>query len=113
MTLTTLTTPQSLIVILAIALTTFITRVIPFILFPDKKETPKFITYLGKVLPYSAIGMLVIYCLKDISFTGPPFGLAEIISVGVIVLLHKWKSSTLISISGGTILYMVIVQLIA
>ena len=108
----TLTPIQSLIIILTIAVTTFVTRVIPFILFPDNKETPKFISYLGKVLPYSVIGMLVIYCLKDVSFGRSPFGLPEFISIGVIVLLHKWKKSTLISISGGTILYMVMVQML-
>lgn len=106
----TLTPAQSLIIIMAIAITTFITRIIPFILFPSHKETPKFITYLGKVLPYSAIGMLVIYCIKDVSFTDTPFGLPEFISILVIFLLHKWKKSTLISIAGGTILYMVMVQ---
>ncbi|HHX60284.1 MAG TPA: branched-chain amino acid transporter AzlD [Epulopiscium sp.] len=105
-----LTPTQSLIIILAIAVTTFLTRVIPFILFPDNKETPKFIIYLGKVLPYSAIGMLVIYCLKDVSFKDTPFGLPETISILAIALLHKWKKNTLISIGGGTVLYMIIVQ---
>ncbi len=106
----TLTPGQSFIIIIAIAITTFITRVIPFIVFPANKETPKFISYLGKVLPYSAIGMLVIYCLKDVSFKQTDFWLPEFISILVIILLHKWKKSTLISIGGGTILYMVIVQ---
>lgn len=108
----TLTPSQSLIIIIAIALTTFMTRVIPFIVFPDNKETPKFISYLGKVLPYSAIGMLVIYCLKDVSLKNTHFWLAEFISVLVIILLHKWKKSTLISIGGGTILYMAMVQVL-
>lgn len=107
-----LTPTQSLIIILAIAVTTFLTRIIPFILFPDNKETPKFIIYLGSVLPYSAIGMLVIYCLKDVPLKDTPFGLAELISILVIILLHKWKKSTLISIGGGTILYMTIVQVL-
>lgn len=105
-----LTTSQSLIIILAISLTTFLTRVIPFMLFPDNKETPKYITYLGSVLPYSAIGMLVIYCLKEVSITSMPFGAPEFVSILVIILLHKWKNNTLISIGGGTILYMIIVQ---
>lgn len=105
-----LTPTQSLIIILVIAMTTFITRVIPFIVFPDNKETPKFVTYLGNVLPYSAIGMLVIYCLKDVPFRKTPFGLPELISILLIIVLHKWKKNTLISIAGGTILYMVMVQ---
>ena len=105
-----LTTSQSLIIILVIAITTFSTRIIPFILFPAHKETPKYITYLGSVIPYSAIGMLVIYCLKEISFKSMTFSLPEIISVLAIIILHRWKKSTLISIGGGTLLYMLIVQ---
>ena len=105
-----LTPTQSLIIILTIAVTTFLTRVIPFMLFPDNKETPKFITYLGSVLPYSAIGMLVIYCLKDVSFKSTPFALPEFISILVIIVLHRWKKNTLLSIGGGTILYMLMVQ---
>lgn len=105
-----LTTTQSFMIILAIAITTFFTRVIPFIFFPDNKETPKYITYLGEVLPYSAIGMLVIYCLKDVSFKAMPFGLPEIISIIAIILLHNWKKNTLISIGGGSLIYMLIVQ---
>ena len=101
---------QSFITILIIVIVTFITRVIPFILFPDNKKTPKYINYLGAVLPYAAIGMLVIYCFKEISFTKTSFWLPEFISVFLILLLHKWKKSTLISIGGGTILYMLIVQ---
>lgn len=109
----TLTTPQSLMIILAIAAATFLTRVIPFMLFPGHKKTPKFITYLGDVLPYASIGMLVVYCLKDVSIRAMPLGLPELTSILVIALLHKWKKSTLLSIGGGTILYMIIVQWIA
>ena len=105
-----LTTNQSLLIIIAVAITTFLTRVIPFILFPDNKETPAYITYLGKVLPYSAIGMLVIYCFKELSITKVPFGLPEFIATGMIIILHKWKHNTLISIGGGTVLYMILVQ---
>ena len=106
-----LTTSQSLLIIIAVAITTFLTRVIPFILFPDNKETPPYITYLGKVLPYSAIGMLVIYCFKEVSITTAPFGFPELMATGMIIILHKWKHNTLISIGGGTILYMILVQI--
>lgn len=105
-----LTPTQSLIIIIVIAVTTFLTRVIPFMLFPTHKQTPEFITYLGKVLPYSAIGMLVIYCLKDVSVKNTPFALPELISIVVIIVLHKWKKNTLVSIAGGTALYMLMVQ---
>lgn len=103
-----LTTSESIIVIVTIAITTFITRVIPFLLFPDNKKTPKYINYLGKVLPYSAIGMLVVYCLKEVSIVSSPFALPELISIATIVILHKWKRNTLLSIGGGTALYMLL-----
>jgi branched-subunit amino acid transport protein AzlD len=107
-----LTVNQSIIIFSIISITTILIRVIPFILFPEHKETPKYIMYLGKVLPYTIIGMLVIYCLKDISFTTSPFGLPEIVSVLVIAVLHIWKGNTLLSIGTGTILYMLLVQFI-
>lgn len=106
----TLTITQSFIIILVIASITFLTRIIPFILFPDHKETPEYITYLGNVIPYSAIGMLVVYCLKEVSFKTMPFGLPEFISILVIMVLHRWKKSTLMSIGSGTLLYMLMVQ---
>lgn len=108
----TFTTQQSILFFVTISLTTIFIRVLPFLIFPDHKETPKYITYLGKVFPYATIGMLVIYCLKDISFTAAPFGLPELISLGVIVFLHLWKNNTLLSIGAGTVLYMILVQFI-
>ena len=108
----TFTTQQSILFFVTISLTTIFIRVLPFLIFPDHKETPKYITYLGKVFPYATIGMLVIYCLKDISFTAAPFGLPELISLGVIVILHLWKNKTLLSIGAGTVLYMILVQFI-
>ena len=106
-----LTTNESLLIIIVVAITTFLTRVIPFILFPDHKETPAYIGYLGKVLPYSAIGMLVIYCFKEVSIQRSPYGIAELIASGSVVILHKWRKNTLISIAGGTIIYMILVQI--
>jgi len=105
----TLTTGQSLIMVFAIALTTVLTRALPFLLFPQNKETPKYIRYLGRVLPCAVIGMLIIYCLKNVS---APFGAPQLISVAVVVLLHKWKHSTLLSIGGGTVLYMLLIQFV-
>lgn len=107
-----LTINQSLAIFTIISLTTIFLRVLPFILFPENKKTPKYIDYLGKVLPFTIIGMLVVYCLKDITFTASPFGLPEIISVVVIAGLHIWKGNTLLSIGAGTVLYMILVQLI-
>ena len=101
---------RSLVIILLVALTTLATRAIPFILFPEGKEIPKAVQYLGKVLPPAVIGMLVVYCFKSMNITSAPFGLAEIIAGVVVVLLHVWKRNNLLSIGVGTILYMVLVQ---
>lgn len=79
--------------------------------FPEGKEPPAVITYLGTVLPYAVIGLLVVYCLKDVPGSGH-YGIPELIAILFIVALHKWKKSTLLSIGGGTVLYMVLVQTI-
>jgi len=105
-----LTPLQTIIMILAIAAGTMITRFLPFILFPDKKEMPKYIEYLGKVLPPAMMGLLVVYCLKDAAFFKMPFGVPEIIAALVIIGLHRWKNNVLLSIGGGTVVYMILVQ---
>lgn len=101
---------RSLVIILLVALTTLSTRAIPFILFPEGKEIPKAVQYLGKVLPPAVIGMLVVYCFKSMDITSAPFGLPEIIAGVVVALLHVWKRNNLLSIGVGTVLYMVLVQ---
>lgn len=106
------TLAQNIIFFGIISLTTILIRVLPFLLFPEHKKTPKYITYLGDVLPFTIIGMLVVYCLKDISFAASPFGFPEFISVAVIIALHLWKSNTLLSIGGGTLIYMMLVQFV-
>lgn len=106
-----LTTAQTIIIIAVTAVATIITRFLPFILFSNKKENP-YIDYLGKVLPYAAIGLLVVYCLKGISFRATPYGVPEAISIFLISILHFWKENTLLSISVGTAAYMFLVQVI-
>ena len=101
---------HSICIILVVAVTTFVTRLIPFVVFPKGKEIPKVIQYLGKVLPPAVIGMLVIYCLKGVKLTTSPFGLPELIAGLVVVLLHIWKRNNLLSIGVGTVLYMVLLQ---
>lgn len=101
---------RSVIIIVLVAVTTLATRAIPFILFPEGKEIPKAVQYLGKVLPPAVIGMLVVYCFKSVSVTFFPFGLPELIAGTVVVLLHVWKRNNLLSIGTGTILYMVLIQ---
>ena len=105
-----LTPVQTLIMIFAVALGTMITRFTPFLLFPDSKEPPKVVTYLGKVLPPAVMGLLVVYCLRNVSVVRAPHGLPELIAIAVIVILHKWKGNVLLSIGAGTVLYMVLVQ---
>ena len=98
--------------ILVIALVTAALRFIPFLIFNGNKPVPKFVDYLGRVLPYSIMAMLVVYCLKGISFVKAPFGLPEVISVVVVAVLHIWKRNTLLSIIGGTVCYMVLIQFV-
>ncbi len=100
---------QNIITILVVMFGTMFTRFLPFLVFPSAKEPPKYIKYLGTVLPYAVIGMLVVYCLKDAIFT-EYHGILEAISILLIVILHKWKKNTLLSIGGGTIFYMILVQ---
>ena len=92
-----------------VVLGTMVTRFLPFLIFPEGKTPPPFITYLGTVLPYAVIGLLVVYCLKDAVFSSFQ-GLPEAIAVLFIVGIHKWKKNTLFSIGAGTVLYMVLVQ---
>ena len=101
---------RSFVIILLVALTTLATRAIPFILFPEGKEIPKAVQYLGKVLPPAVIGMLVVYCFKSMDITSAPFGIPEIIAGVVVALLHVWKRNNLLSIGVGTVLYMALVQ---
>lgn len=100
-----------LILIAVMALVTMAIRFIPFILF-NGKETPEYINYLGKYLPYSVMAMLVVYCLKDVSVTSKPYGIPELMGVLVVAGLHIWKRNTLLSIVAGTVIYMVLKQLV-
>ena len=104
-----MTTTQSIINIVAVVLGTMATRFLPFLIFPEGKTPPVFIQYLGKVLPYAVISLLIIYCLKDVP-ASTTHGLPEAIAILFIIVLHKWKKNTLLSIAGGTILYMILVQ---
>lgn len=99
-------------VIAVVALVTMAIRFLPFVIFGRKKETPEFISYLGRVLPFAIMGMLVVYCLKGISLVAMPFGLPEILAVLIVVVLHLWKRNTLISIGCGTVAYMVLIQFV-
>ena len=100
------------LMIAVIALVTAALRFLPFLIFGENRKTPPLISYLGQVLPYAIMGMLVVYCLKGVSVTTFPFGLPEIIGCAVVTLLHIWKRNTLLSIGAGTVCYMLLVQFV-
>ena len=103
---------EQLITIAIIVLGTMITRFLPFLIFPAGKTTPKYVQYLGKVLPSAAFGLLVVYSLKGVNILTGSHGIPELISIVLVVALHLWKRQMLISIAGGTICYMLLVQLV-
>lgn len=98
------------LLIAVVALVTMGLRFLPFLVFGGNRQTPKFIAYLGKVLPFAIMGMLVVYCLRNISFSAMPFGIPELIACALVVGLHLWKKNTLLSIIAGTLCYMFLVQ---
>ncbi len=107
-----MTLTQEIITISMVVLGTVITRFLPFAVFGKGKTTPKYIQYLGKVLPSAVFGMLVIYCLKNVSIVTGSHGIPELIGILVTIGLHLWKRQMLLSIAGGTICYMLLVQLV-
>lgn len=105
-----MTAPETIVCIALIAAVTFITRAIPFMVFSGNKPIPRYIAYLGQVLAFSVMGMLIVYCLKSVSLTEYPHGLPEAIAVVFVASIHKWKHNLLASILSGTLLYMFLVQ---
>jgi branched-subunit amino acid transport protein AzlD len=87
-------------------------RFLPFLIFGENRKTPEIVAYLGKVLPFAIMGMLVVYCLKGVSFADAPFGIPELLSCALVAGLHVWKRNTLLSIAGGTVCYMLLVQFV-
>lgn len=107
-----LDTVSSLVMILAVAIATFATRAASFIVFPKGKEIPPKVLFIGRVLPPAIIGMLVVYCLRSTSVLAYPYGMPELIAGLTVVALHVWKRNIFLSIGAGTILYMVLVQMV-
>ncbi len=107
-----LTAFQTLAIILAVAAGTQLTRWLPFWLFPENREPPAVVTYLGRVLPAAMMGLLVVYCLKGVSWLSAPHGAPELLAIAAVAALHRWKGNVLLSIAGGTVLYMLLVQLV-
>ena len=103
---------HSAVMIAVMALVTAGLRFLPFWIFGENRKTPPLITYLGRVLPYAIMGMLVVYCLKGVSLTSAPYGIPEAIGCIAVAALHVWKRTTLLSIGGGTVIYMLLVQFV-
>ena len=108
----TLDSQTSLLIIFLTAGATVFTRALPFLLFPSSRKKPRWLLYLGRVLPPAVIGMLLIYCLKGVTPLTYPFGLPELLSVLCTIALHVWKRNTFLSIASGTILYMILIRFV-
>ena len=108
-----MTAIQMSITIAVCTAATMLTRFLPFVVFSSKdQQPPEVVRYLGRVLPAAIFGMLIVYCLKGVSLTSGSHGIPEAIAIGVTVVLHKWKHQTLVSIAGGTLCYVLLVQLV-
>ena len=105
-----MTFTQQLLTIGVVILGTMLTRFLPFLLFPPHKPTPPLVHDLGRLLPGAVFALLVVYCLKNVSLTAGSHGIPEAIAIAVVVALHLWKRQTLLSIAGGTVVYMLLVQ---
>ena len=107
-----MTVIQQVITIALCALATMTTRFLPFLVFSEQRPTPRYVDYLGKALPAAIFAMLVVYCLKNVSLLSGSHGLPELIAIAITVGLHLWKRQMLVSIAGGTVCYMLLVQLV-
>lgn len=104
-----MTLTQQMIMIGMVILGTMLNRFLPFLIFPAGKPTPNYIRYLGTVLPPAVFGLLVVYCLKNVSLFAGSHGIPELISISIVIGLHVWKRQMLLSIAGGTLCYMLLV----
>lgn len=103
---------HSIFLIIVVSAVTMLLRFLPLWIFGNGQKTPEIIQYLGKVLPYAIMGMLVVFCLKGVSFVNTPYGVPELLACCLVVGLHIWKRNTAISIVGGTVVYMLLVQMV-
>ena len=107
-----MTLSQQIVTVALIVLASMLTRFLPFVLIPAGKPTPNYIRYLGKVLPSAVFGLLVIYSLRNVSVLTGSHALPELLSIALVIVLHCWKRQMLLSIAGGTVCYMLLVQLV-
>lgn len=103
-------TRHAMIVIVAMGLAVLATRIMPVLIFGRGEKVPEYILYLGRVVPYTAMGLLIVYCLRDVPVFDSPHGLPEIISLAVVTATYLWKRNTILSVVIGTVLYMFLVQ---
>lgn len=103
---------HAVLLVAVVALVTILLRFLPFWIFGENRTTPPLIAHLGQVLPFAIMGMLVVYCLKDMTLVSAPFGIPELIGCVLVALLHIWKRNTLLSIGAGTVCYMLLVQFV-
>lgn len=101
---------ETFVTVLALAAGIALTRFLPFLLFSEKRKLPAGIRYLGAALPHASMAMLLVYCLKHVAPTRPPHGLPEVLGLVFTALLHLWRGNVLLSIAGGTVFYMLLVQ---
>ena len=107
-----MTLTQQIVTIAMVILGKMLTRFVPFFVFPAGKPTPKYVQYLGNVLPPAVFGLLIIYCLKNVSIFTGSHAIPELLAITLVIALHTWKRQMLLSIAGGTIFYMILVQFI-
>ena len=107
-----MTLTQQIVTIAMVILGTMLTRFVPFFVFPAGKPTPKYVQYLGNVLPPAVFGLLIIYCMKNVSIFTGSHAIPELLAITLVIALHTWKRQMLLSIAGGTIFYMILVQFI-
>ena len=108
-----MTTPQFVLTIAVCTAATMLTRFLPFLIFSSKEQQPpEIVRYLGRVLPAAIFGMLIVYCLKGVRLSAGSHGIPEAIAIAVTIAFHQWKHQTLVSIAGGTLCYVLLVQLV-
>lgn len=101
---------EEIIIITCVVLGTMTTRFLPFLIFNNDKETPAYIKYLGYMLPPAVFGLLIVYALREVDVTSFSGFIPEALAIGLIIVLYYWKENMLLSIAGGTIFYMILVQ---
>ena len=103
---------HAVLLIAVMSAVTIVIRFLPFVVFSGRRQTPKFILYLGQVLPFAMIGMLVVYCLKDVCLLAKPHGIPELLACALVVVLQIWRKNTILSILAGTLCYMLLIQFV-